>query len=194
MLTIAWDVDDVLNDLMRAWFDEWWKPIHSDCKVKYSELIENPPHRVLQIEEARYLESLDAFRLSVNFERLTPNPDIVRWFKIHGHKYRHMVLTAVPRIAAGNSASWVFTHFGDWIRSFHVVPSSRPDDIPAAPESTKSDYLKWLNLVDIFIDDNEKTIEDVRQSGINCLMPDRPWNSGGMSIHEILDRLTDKSI
>jgi len=26
MLTIVWDVDDVLNGLMQTWFTESWKP------------------------------------------------------------------------------------------------------------------------------------------------------------------------
>ena len=47
MLTIVWDVDDVLNDLMAVWFRDAWLPKHAACPVRYEEITENPPHRVL---------------------------------------------------------------------------------------------------------------------------------------------------
>ena len=33
MKTIAWDVDDVLNDCMRTWFERTWLPAHPGCAV-----------------------------------------------------------------------------------------------------------------------------------------------------------------
>ena len=59
MRTLVWDIDDVLNDLMRSWFTEEWLPTHPDCRLAYADLLENPPHRVLGIAEAEYLASLD---------------------------------------------------------------------------------------------------------------------------------------
>ena len=47
MVTIAWDVDDVLNDLMRHWFKSTWKTTHPECKVIYEDLSENPPRQIL---------------------------------------------------------------------------------------------------------------------------------------------------
>jgi hypothetical protein len=193
MLTIAWDVDDVLNDLMRTWFEEWWKPNHPDCILNYTDLYENPPHQLLGVGLDEYLESLDAFRLSGHYERMLPNPEILGWFGNHGAAYRHISLTAVPRIAASVCAAWVIKHFGDWIRTFHFVPSPRPTDIFAEHESTKAHYLKWLNRVDIFIDDHTGNIQDVNAMEIRGIMLAQPWNSGGRSMNEILESLCSNS-
>ena len=190
MFTIAWDVDDVLNDLMGAWFEKWWKPQHSGCMLNYEDLTENPPHHILNIKLEEYFCSLDAFRLSAHYERMQPDSKVLDWFGKHGPAYRHMALTAVPRIASFVSASWVLRYFGDWIRTFHFVPSPRPEDIPTAYESTKAAYLKWLNRADIFIDDHAGNIRDAKGMGIRCIMLSRPWNSGGMKIEKILDFLT----
>jgi hypothetical protein len=190
MLTIAWDIDDVLNDLMGVWFEEWWKPEHTDCVLNYKDLTENPPHQLLGVGQSDYLQSLDAFRLSGDYDRLQPNSQVLKWFEKHGPSYRHMALTAVPRIAASISASWVFRHFGDWIRTFHFVPSHRPGDIPTSYETTKADYLNWLKRIDIFIDDHANNVCDVKSTKIRCFMLSRPWNSGGMAINEILEALS----
>lgn len=190
MLTIAWDVDDVLNGLMASWLEQWWKVKNSGCVLKHEELTQNPPHHLLGVEQSEYLQSLDAYRLSEYYTRLEPDPKIKRWFSAYGHAYRHIVLTAVPRIAAPTSAGWVLKHFGDWIRAFHFVPTPRPRDLPTPYERSKADYLKWLNHVDIFIDDHPANIEQAKALGIKCLMPSRPWNSGGISINEILDILS----
>jgi len=190
MLTIAWDVDDVLNDLMRIWFEEWWKPKNPDSVLSYEDLTENPPHQLLGIEQSGYLQSLDAFRLSGSYDRLQPNSQVLKWFGKHGPSYRHIALTSVPRIAVSTSAAWVLRHFGDWIRTFHFIPSPRPEDISKSYESTKADYLKWLNRVDIFIDDHAGNIHDAKSMGIRSFLPSRPWNSGGMVIDEILESLS----
>jgi len=122
MLTIVWDVDDVLNDLMAAWFRQCWLPAHPDCRVTYAALRENPPHAVLGIEKAEYLLSLDRFRSSDGGRRLAPNPEILRWMGEHGHRFRHMALTARPLASAGDAAEWVFRHFGNYIRCYGVAP------------------------------------------------------------------------
>jgi hypothetical protein len=193
MLTIAWDVDDTLNDLMYIWFEEWWRSKHPDCRLSYEDLTENPPHRLLGITKTDYQDSLDTFRLSGHYSRLLPNPAVLRWFEEHGHRYRHIVLTAVPRVAASISASWVMTHFGAWIRTFHFVPTPRSSDSIPAYESSKAEYLKWLGLADVFIDDNPGSVREVRSLGIRSYLTSRPWNGGGMDIDLILESLVNIS-
>src|SRR5437667_12404182 len=121
MLTIVWDVDDVLNNLMSAWLQEAWLPAHPACKVTYSELRGNPPHEILGVTKAEYLNSLDAFRASDRAQQLTPHPEILNWLRTHGGRYRHMALTARPLASAGSTADWVFRHFGHYIRCYGVV-------------------------------------------------------------------------
>ncbi len=191
MLTIAWDVDDVLNDLMGIWLEEWWKPQHPDCVLNYEGVKENPPHRLINAPLEAYLQSLDAFRLSGRYTDMTPNREVVEWFGSYGLSFRHIALTAVSRIVASVSAAWVVNHFGDWIRTFHFVPSARPDDIPTRYEATKADYLKWLGRVDIFIDDHPGHVREASAIGIQSFLVSRPWNSGGMDLVDILAALAE---
>jgi len=177
---------------MYTWFEEWWKPKHPGCILNYEDLTENPPHQLLGVALNEYLESLDTFRLSGHYEKMLPNPEILKWFGNHGAAYRHISLTAVPRIAASVSATWVMRHFGDWIRTFHFVPSPRPEDIATSYETSKAGYLKWLNRSDIFIDDHTGNVQDAKSMGIRSILLSRPWNSGGMETEVILDLLTSK--
>ena len=49
MLTIAWDVDDVLNDLMGAWLKDAWLPAHPECTLAYDDL--HPTRRMPNSEQ-----------------------------------------------------------------------------------------------------------------------------------------------
>ena len=189
MFTLAWDIDDVLNDLMRTWFEEWWRPRHPECMLDCEDIKKNPPDQLLGIALDEYLQSLDDFRLSGRYEQMQPHSEVLEWFKKHGSLFRHIAVTSVPREAAPVSAAWVISHFGDWIRTFHFVPSPRVGDISTTYESTKAGYLKWLNRVDIFIDDNEKNVHEARSLGTRCFLVSQPWNSGGIKIEEILESL-----
>ena len=84
MKTMAWDVDDVLNDLLRAWFDQAWRPRDPTCAISYEQLTENPPHAILGTTIDDYRRSLDAFRLSDAGANLPPNPLLVEWFRTFG--------------------------------------------------------------------------------------------------------------
>jgi hypothetical protein len=106
MRVVIWDVDDVLNDLMCTWFDQWWRPRHPECQLSCRDLVRNPPHGVLGITEKEYLASLDDFRRA-RFDSLVPRADAVQWFGEHGTRAQHVALTAVPRSFAHLSASWV---------------------------------------------------------------------------------------
>jgi len=189
MLTIAWDVDDVLNDLMRAWFEQEWLPGHPGCTLQYSSITENPPDRILGVARREYLESLDRFRLSSDARFLQPLPEVIDWFRQHGHLFRHMALTATPFRSAHLAAEWVIRHYGTWIRSFHFVPSVREDQ-PALPyDRTKEDFLRRCEKVDLFIDDNPTHIEAARRAGICALTMPRPWNREKQTINGMLNVL-----
>lgn len=190
MLTLAWDVDDVLNDLMRNFLEVWWRPRHPGCMLNYEDIKNNPPYQLLSVELDEYLQSLDDFRLSGCYEQMQPNPKVLEWFQRHGSSFRHIALTAVPRVAGNVSASWVIRHFGDWIRTFHFVPSKRPGQILHEYDNTKADYLRWLNRVDILIDDNKDNVKDLNITGIQYFLVSRPWNTGSLNIKELLHTLS----
>ncbi len=186
MLTIAWDVDDVLNDLMRAWFEQEWLPAHPDCPLRYEGITENPPERLLGVARRDYLESLDRFRLSPAARRLEPIPEVIGWFRQHGHRFRHMALTATPLRSAHLSAEWVLRHYGTWIRSFHFVPSAREDEPDLPYDRTKEDVFRRGERIDLFIDDNPTHIEAARRAGIRALTMPRPWNGERQTLSGML--------
>ena len=186
--TIVWDVDDVLNDLMRSWFLLWCQD-HPRCSVGYENLKENPPHEVLGATRDRYLQSLDAFRNSQAYQDMAPIKEVRAWFLENGSRFRHMALTAVPLRAASFSAQWVFRNFGIWIRAFHFVPSKRKDETIPQYDRDKTDLLQRLGPVDFFIDDNAEHVVAAQNAGINALFFPRPWNHSRMSITETLARL-----
>jgi hypothetical protein len=176
--TIVWDVDDVLNDLMRAWLEAAWGPVHPGAALPYERCTENPPHRLLGCTLAAYLASLDAFRLSEAGRNLAPDPGALAWFEAHGARYRHVALTAAPLAAAPHSAAWVLRHFGRWIRSFHFVPSPRLDDALPVYDRSKAEFLDWFGRADLLVDDNPEHVAAAAARGLPAVLVPRPWNGG----------------
>lgn len=190
MKTLAWDVDDVLNSLMREWFERFRINCQKEIEIGYDQLLDNPPHKLLNITLKRYLASLDEFRLSGLYERMKPNSEILNWFHIHGHCCRHLALTAVPVAAAPVSSAWVLKHFGKWVRSFAYVPSEREvEEIPAY-DSSKADFIGRHGKIDILIDDNPEHIEQAVLIGIQGILINQPWNAAKMELSEALALLT----
>jgi hypothetical protein len=186
MITIAWDIDDVLNHLMRSWFVGKWLSSHQESKKKYEDLKENPPHRILGISLAEYLQSLDEYRLSEQYPAMRPVQDVMEWFLQFGKNFRHIALTAVPISTSSVSAQWVIKNFGKWIRTFHFVPSKRAlEDIPEY-EKDKGDFLEWFGKVDVLIDDNPENIRSAERVGIKGLLVPQPWNNQNLTLEGVL--------
>ncbi len=190
MKTIAWDVDDVLNGLMRAWFDDLRTNSESEINVVYDQLLENPPHELLGMTLNQYFQSLDAFRLSGRYEQLEPNRQILNWFNAHGHCCRHLALSAVPLVAAPVSSAWVLKHFGKWVRTFTFVPSRRSGEKIPEYDRSKAEFIRRHGKIDILIDDNHEHIEQAAQIGIQGMLITQPWNGGKLNLSEVLTSLT----
>lgn len=190
MVTIAWDIDDVLDELMRFWLEKKWIIEHPGCSLKYSEITENPPHKLLGISKEEYLTSLDEFRLSIKYRRMQPIPEVKNWFLHCGKFFQHIAITTVPMHAAYVNAEWVLRHFGIWIRTFHFVPSVRKGLRIPQYDKSKKDFLRWFGKVSIFIDDNEANIQDCRNLGIKAILFPQPWNKSKLTISETLKMLT----
>jgi len=188
VITIAWDIDDVLNNLMSAWFHTAWLPTHPDCTVKYGDLTENPPDRILGISQQEYLESLDAFRLSETARRMAPTPEILDWFRSQGHQFRHIALTARPLETTPALSEWLFRHFGSFVRLFAVVPTRWIDGEPVY-DRTKAEFLAWFGLADLLVDDTPANIESVQHLGIEGILYPQPWNSSKLTVAETLQSL-----
>ena len=190
MKTIVWDVDDVLNDLMRTWLECAWVPAHPDCPIGYEQVSENPPHSILGISLFEYLASLDEFRLSETAREMAPVPEVLDWFHLHGKPFRHVALTATPLSAAPASAAWVMSRFGWWIRSFHVVPSPREGKQIPVYDRSKEDFLRWWSRIDILVDDNPLNISSAQALGLQVVLIPRPWNKSQVTLAEALNTLT----
>jgi 5'(3')-deoxyribonucleotidase len=190
MKTIIWDVDDVLNDLMRDWLETWWLKGHPDSAITYQDISQNPPNNILGISVEEYLASLDVFRNSEGL-KMKPVSEVLDWFEKYGSRFRHIALTAVPLRAADTSAAWVIKYFGKWIRSFNFVPSARQDEVIPVYDKTKANYLQWWGKGDIFIDDNLVNVQNVQELGINAILMPAPWNGNKNSKTDILNSLVD---
>ena len=192
MITIAWDVDDVLNDLMRLWFEKEWLRTHPECQLRYADINENPPHNILGVSREEYLESLDNFRANSScYKKMVPVLALKEWFIHHGHKFRHIALSAVPYAAAGESAKWVLTHFGEWIRTYHFIPSYRVTCKIPVYDKSKGEYLKWLQRADYLVDDNDVNIKGAESVGLKGVLFPRPWNSrSSKSVNTVLTFLS----
>jgi FMN phosphatase YigB (HAD superfamily) len=187
---VIWDVDDVLNELEREWFEDWWLPRHPECTHRFADITANPPHRVLGITEQTYLTSLDEFR-EARFAALTPRPEVLEWFSEHGHRSRHVALTAPPEPFAHVSAGWVIKHFGQWIRTYAFVPARRGRPEVAEPKVAKRDYLEWLGHGDVFLDDREDNVAGARALGLKGIVVPQPWSvSAHGSFRAALQELT----
>ena len=178
MKTIAWDVDDVLNELTYAWFDGAFAPAHPDCAVTdHRQLVQNPPHRLLGISRAAYLASLDDFRPQ-HYADLEPLPGALGWFQRHGARHHHVALTATPLCGAPASAQWVMRHFGRWIRGFMFVPSPREGTTIPAYDGSKGALCRRAGI-HLLVDDSPHNVQDARDHDVAALLFARPWNQTG---------------
>jgi len=189
MLTVVWDVDDILNDLMHQWFLHGWLTEHPDCSVSYEQLSCNPPHTVLGVGREDYLASMDRFRESDRARNMTADPDVLTWFREQGYRFRHIALTARPLQSAPEVARWVIQHFGAWIRCFGVVPTRTLDDVPVY-DRTKGEYLAWLGRGDILVDDSTENVSEAALLGLKTFQPARPWNNARLTLPKLLNQLS----
>jgi hypothetical protein len=190
MKTIAWDVDDVLNDSTRTWFERAWLPAHPGCAASYEQLVENPPCTILGCTKAEYLASLDEFRQSEAARQMQPVPQVLQWFAEHGARVRHVAVTAAPLATVHLSAAWVIRHFGLWIRSFLFVPSPREGNPTPVYDRSKGEALRQWRTIDAFVDDSPDNLASAERFGIRTFCVPRPWNRASGSLPQILDELT----
>jgi hypothetical protein len=115
---------------------------------------------------------------------------VLAWFKDHGDNFRHMALTTTPLPHADISAAWVMRHFGNWIRSFNVVPSPRANAPHVQYDTTKAEFLDWLGHSDMMIDDKPKTIADIQKRSTPTLLWPQPWNDNRQTPAEALETLS----
>jgi len=190
MLTVVWDVDDVLNDLMHQWFHNAWLKEHPECRLSYADLAINPPHQVLGVNSAEYLASMDAFRETELANNMTPNPEVLAWFRSEGDRCRHIALTARPLETAPNVAHWVMRHFREWIRCFGVVPTRTDVGVPVY-DRTKGEYLAWLGCGDVLVDDSAENGRQAALLGLKPMLVAQPWNNSKLTSPALLRQLSE---
>jgi hypothetical protein len=187
MKTIVWDIDDVLNDCTKVWLESYWLPAHPSCKLKYDDLTENPPYRLLGVKKEEYLDSLDRFRLSPAAQAMLPDAYLINWFRKNGLRFRHIALTARPRKTVFSAIDWVLQYYSEWFQTFSFVPAERHGEPPGHPDRDKGDFLAWLGKADYFIDDHPGYVMAVKKLGIEAFLVARPWNSGGLTLRNIVE-------
>ena len=84
MLTIVWDIDDVLNDLMRDWFTESWLPHASGVRACVCRICA----RIRRIACCDIANAEDTSPRSTSFarrrkpERCSRIPHLLDWFAL----------------------------------------------------------------------------------------------------------------
>jgi hypothetical protein len=189
MLTIVWDVDDVLNDLMYQWFTYSWVIAHPECQTDYAGLSANPPHKVLNITREEYLDSLDEFRKTERAKGMRPNAAVHAWLQNYGDRFRHVALTARPLGSAPEVAHWVMSNFGAWVRCFGVVPTRTAGGTPTY-DRNKGEFLRWLGCGDILVDDSMENILQAGSLGMKTLLYPQPWNDSTLTADTLLEQLS----
>ncbi len=192
-MLILWDVDDVLNQLMREWLHFWQLKNKLDSKpVDVSQILENPPSRVLGIPLEQYLKSLDEFRNSSLGRRMTPHPEVLHWFQKFGPKFVHIALTARPSETMPNQAAWVYENFGRWIHSIVSVSPSRLESAYQRHQIfvSKASFIQWLDKPVILIDDSEDNIQEAKQHCLRTFLFPQPWNSSNQTTEDVLGELS----
>lgn len=187
MKTICWDVDDVLNSLMQEWFDHTYRTAQSSIGITYSDLTSNPPHEILGITLDEYIASIDAFRREHD-SSLEPNWRLLEWFHSRGARYRHIALTARPLSETPRIAEWVFRFFGNYIRTFSVVPS-RMDPKCTRYDVSKGGFLKWFGRVYMMVDDSTHNLSFAQHCGVYPVLFPQPWNSSKENVEEMIERI-----
>ena len=189
MLTIAWDRDDVLCELMREWFVRSYVPAHPGSTVRYEDITSNPPSESLGMSLEEYLASLDEFRASPAFDAMTPVASVLDWFQRNGDRYRHVLVTSTTLVSAPAATAWTFRHFGRWIRSVHVLPAKRPDEDLPAYDTDKGSILARLDNVSVLVDDSPGNIAAAEAVGVAGVLVGQPWNDAEGGISDALARL-----
>lgn len=189
MKTIVWDIDDVLNDCTKTWLEKCWLPSHPGCALKYENLTENPPHRLLGVKKEEYLDSLVGFRLSADAQQMVPDVYLITRFKKNGIRFRHIALTARPRQIVFAAMDWVQKDYGEWFQTFSYVPAKRPGEPLGHPDRSKEDFLKCLEKADYFIDDHPGNTAAAKKLGIMVSLVAHAWNSGGPTLRDIVQKL-----
>ncbi len=185
---LVWDVDDVLNELLRFWLSV--ENAGTGRNVPFSALTENPPDRLLGLSRKEYLSSLDAYRAGGHY-RQPPREEIMTFFRTHGGRFRHLVLSAVPIRFAGRSADWVLTYFGPWIQNCLFVPSPRPD-FPMESQlfSSKAEAMARIGGDAVLIDDSPLHVNETVKTGASALLFPAPWNdNNSLPVRTFLDRI-----
>ncbi len=133
---------------------------------------------------------MDCFRKTERARNMSPDPEVLAWFRKEGARFRHIALTARPLETAPEVAYWVMHHFGAWIRCFGVVPTRLQEGVPIY-DQTKGQYLVWLSRGDIIVDDSTENIREAEPLGLRTLQPAQPWNNSQLTVSDLLRQLSD---
>jgi len=184
MKNIFWDIDDVLNNLMLEFVNDY--NTKNSTSHNYNDIKKNPPNNILGITEDCYKKELDSFRLS-KYLNLQPNREIMKWFQKNGDNFQHIVITSAPLKTVHLSFTWLVENYGRWFRAFNFLPAYRSGaDLPII-YNDKNSILELYKNVDYYIDDNPTNVDAALRLGINALLFPAPWNKNADStINSIL--------
>jgi 5'(3')-deoxyribonucleotidase len=183
---LIWDIDDVLNDLIRLCISTTAQTIRPG--IRFEDLQQNPPLQELGCSLDEYRSILDECRAEYLYDQ-PPRKEVLEFFQTWGDQFRSVTLSSAPVSTAHRSAEWVLRHFGRWIHGTIFVPSPRkhiPIGIPLF--ASKAEAVSTLN--GILIDDMPQNVEPVRAAGNKAFYFPAPWNENkNMSVEKFFSML-----
>ena len=104
-----------------------------------------------------------------------PVSGAVEAIKFLSETYSLQIVTSRPDSTRSPTLKWLDNHVKDLFHDFHFtnIYAGAIDTKPKA----KSEVCREIGAV-LLIDDAMKHAQDVAESGIPVLLPDRPWNQG----------------
>ncbi len=177
---MAWDVDDVLNDLSAAWASHEgldWKSARGGSPKEMASS--------LGIPEDEYLASLDRFRRE-EYRFLSPNPFIRDWLSQAAGSVRSVAITRTPIRTAGQVSRWVFETYGHLIQGYFVALSPRREDPVNTTYESKADVVRRIVGVVALVDDQPANFSDLPVTCAALEYP-RAWNSAGAATDLLAD-------
>jgi uncharacterized protein len=184
-MKIALDIDDVVIDFNRGFFDfynhKYGTHYVHENRVTYHY------HTIFDISQEDAQKEYDEYTFS-KFHQDTLPVGGVREALVQLRAHELFLISARPEKKREVTIRWLESHLGEslkYIQGIYLTGQHRKDkDL----SKTKGEIAKDLGI-DIFIEDAPSNATEIASHGIKVLLFDTPWNKN-VSEHESITRVT----
>jgi uncharacterized HAD superfamily protein len=170
---IAFDFDDVLMNF-NAGFVTFHNRVYS-TNLEYEDIFTYDMKLVYGCEANVMTERVKRFYWSIFHDETEPVPGVVSAVSHLRKNYRLDVITSRAEVLRSNTQRWLNRFIPDSFQNLHFTNgfgASTGDKI-----RSKSEVCTEIGAA-VLIDDALKHAEEVANTNVPVLLPDRPWNQG----------------